>query len=39
MADDQFTLGLMSPPGDLPPAWRRLDELIQEKWNPEPGTA
>jgi len=31
MADDQFTLGLMSPPGDLPAAWRRLDELIQEK--------
>lgn len=31
MADDQFTVGLMSPPGDLPPAWRRLDELIQEK--------
>ena len=31
MADDQLTVGLMSPPGDLPPAWRRLDELIQEK--------
>lgn len=31
LADDQLTIALMSPPGDLPPAWRRLDELIQEK--------
>jgi DNA-binding transcriptional MerR regulator len=31
LANDQLTIALMSPPGDLPPAWRRLDELIQEK--------
>jgi DNA-binding transcriptional MerR regulator len=31
LAGDQLTVALMSPPGDLPPAWRRLDELIQEK--------
>lgn len=31
MADDQLTVALMSPPGDLPPSWQRLDELVQEK--------
>jgi DNA-binding transcriptional MerR regulator len=31
LANDQLTLALMSPPGDLPPAWIRLDELIQER--------
>lgn len=31
LADDQLTIALMSPPGDLPPAWRRLDELIQAR--------
>jgi len=23
---------LSSPPGDLPPAWRRLDQLFRDKW-------
>lgn len=36
LADDQLTIALMSPPGDLPPAWRRLDELIQEKAGQRP---
>lgn len=31
LGNDQLTIALMSPPGDLPPAWRRLDDLIQEK--------
>jgi DNA-binding transcriptional MerR regulator len=31
LANDELTLALMSPPGDLPPAWHRLDELIQER--------
>ena len=31
MADDQLTVALMSPPGDLPPAWLRLDQLIQDR--------
>lgn len=31
LASDQLTVALMSPPSDLPPAWRRLDELIQEE--------
>lgn len=31
VAADQLTMALMSPPGDLPPAWVRLDQLIQEK--------
>jgi DNA-binding transcriptional MerR regulator len=31
LAADELTVALMSPPGDLPPAWHRLDELIQEK--------
>jgi DNA-binding transcriptional MerR regulator len=31
MASDQLTVALMAPPGDLPPAWRRLDEICREK--------
>lgn len=31
LTDDQFTIALMSPPGDLPPAWLRLDELCRER--------
>jgi DNA-binding transcriptional MerR regulator len=31
LADDQLTVALMSPPGDLPPAWLRLDELCRER--------
>lgn len=29
--DDRLTMGLMSPPGDMPPAWQRLDQLIASK--------
>jgi DNA-binding transcriptional MerR regulator len=31
VAGDQLTMALMSPPGDLPPAWLRLEELIRDK--------
>ncbi len=31
LADDPVTVALMSPPGDMPPAWLRLDELCREK--------
>jgi DNA-binding transcriptional MerR regulator len=31
VADDPLTMSLMSPPGDLPPAWLRLEELIRDK--------
>jgi DNA-binding transcriptional MerR regulator len=31
---DPVTVALMSPPGDMPPAWKRLDELCREKSHP-----
>ena len=31
LADDPVTVGLMSPPADMPPAWLRLDELCRER--------
>jgi ABC transporter/Methyltransferase domain len=31
LGNDQLTIALMSPPGDLLPAWSRLDGLIQER--------
>jgi DNA-binding transcriptional MerR regulator len=31
LADDQLVIALMSPPGDLPPSWLRLDELCRER--------
>jgi DNA-binding transcriptional MerR regulator len=31
LADDPVTVALLSPPGDMPPAWLRLDELCHEK--------
>lgn len=35
---DAVTVGLMSPPSDMPPAWKRLDELLRERAQP-PGAA
>lgn len=34
LTGDQFTMALMSPPGDLPPAWQRLDELVTQRARP-----
>jgi len=31
LTDDQLTVALMSPPGNLPPAWQRLNELITRR--------
>jgi DNA-binding transcriptional MerR regulator len=31
LADDPVTMALMSPSGDMPPAWLRLDELCSER--------
>lgn len=33
VADDPVAMALLSsPPGDLPPAWLRLDQLCRDKW-------